>query len=303
VKFEITILGCGSATPTLRRHATAQYVNARERYFLIDCAEGTQLQLRRYKAHVQRLHAIFISHLHGDHYLGLMGLLSTMHLLGRKKALKLCGPPGLIEILDVHWKMGKTTIGFPIDFHPLEKGKSELLYEDSQVFVRSFPLKHRIDCWGFRVEEQPLKRKVIKEAVDAHQVPVAWMKRIVDGEDYINPTGHTIPNNKLTRPPRPPKAYAFCSDTAYDERIIDHVKNVNLLYHEATFADAMQYRAKETFHSTAREAARIAKSAEVDQLVIGHYSARYRTTDLLVNEARQEFPATTGAEDGMTFTL
>lgn len=226
-----------------------------------------------------------------------------MHLLGRKTPLKVYAPAGLMEIFKVHWKMGKTTVGFPIDFHALAPGKAEELYADSQVFVRSFPLNHRIDCWGFRIEEQPLKRKVNKAAVEAHAVPVAWMKRIVDGEDFVNAGGETIPNTELTRPPRPPKAYAFCSDTCYDESIVPHIRGVDLLYHEATFAEAMKQRAAETYHATARQAGSIAQKAEVKQLVIGHYSARYRSAQPLLEEARAVFPNTVAGEDGLTLTL
>lgn len=303
MKFEVTILGCGSATPTLRRSATAQYVNVRERYFLIDCAEGTQLQLRRYKARTQRIHAVFISHLHGDHYLGLMGLLSTMHLMGRRAALKLYGPPGLMEILRAHWHHGQTTLGFDLVFIPLEKGAEQKLYEDSQTVVHSFPLKHRIDCWGFRVAEQPLKRKVIREAVKRHEVPVAWMKRVVAGEDFVNEKGVVVPNTELTHAPRPPKEYAYCSDTMFDERIVQYIKGADVLYHEATFAELLRARAKETFHSTAKDAAEIAKQANVTKLVLGHFSARYKSTDVLVNEARQIFKSTIAAEDGLVIEL
>lgn len=303
MKFEVTILGCGSATPTLRRAATAQYVNARERHFLIDCAEGTQLKLRLHKISVQRLHAIFISHLHGDHYLGLVGLLSTMHLLGRKTPLHLYGPPELKEILDVHWKHGGTTLRFPLSFFPLTKGQSEMLYSDSQVFVKSFPLKHGIPCWGFRIEEQPLKRKIIRSATDQHGVPKHQMRSIVEGADFINETGEVIPNSELTFDPRPPKSYGYCSDTAYNEAVVPHISGVDLLYHEATFAEAMKARAVETMHSTAKEAGRIAALAKVKQLIIGHYSARYRTVDVLVDEARQEFSNTIGGEDGMVLRL
>lgn len=303
LKFEVTILGCGSATPTLNRAATAQYVNARERYFLIDCAEGTQLQLRRYKAQVQRLHAIFISHLHGDHYLGLTGLLSTMHLLGRKKALHLYGPEGLMEILKVHWHQGKTILGFPLEFVALQPDGRQELYSDSQVMVSSFPVRHRIECWGFRIEEKPLKRKLVREAIDRFEVPIAWRKRVVEGADFVKENGAVIPNSEMTIAPRPPKAYAYSADTLYDVNIVPHIREVDLLYHEATFATDLEYRARETFHSTAAQAAQIAKMAEVKRLVIGHYSARYKNTEVLVNEAREYFPETTGAEDGMCFTL
>lgn len=303
MKFEVTILGCGSATPTLRRAATAQYVNARERHFLIDCAEGTQLKLRQHKAPVQRLHAIFISHLHGDHYFGLVGLLSTMHLLGRQAPLHLYGPPGLEEILNVHWKHGRTTLRFPLCFFGLTENKTEVLYEDSQVFVRSFPLKHGIPCWGFRVEEQPLKRKINRAATDRHGVPKYKMRSVVEGNDFVNEAGVVIPNAELTFDPRPPKSYAYCSDTAYSPAIVPHISGVDLLYHEATFAEAMKVRAKETMHATARDAGRIAAQAKVNQLVIGHYSARYRNIDLLVDEAREEFSNTIGGEDGMVLQL
>lgn len=303
MKFEVTILGCGSATPTLHRSATAQFVNVRERYFLLDCAEGTQLQLRRYKARVQRMHAIFISHLHGDHYLGLMGLLSTMHLMGRKSKLALYGPPGLLEILQTHWRLGQTTLGFELDFTPLEKGSAQKLYEDSQCVVHSFPLKHRIDCWGFCVREQPLKRKILREAIEKYRVPVIWMKRIVDGDDFVNENGEVISNSLLTHAPRPTKSYAYCSDTMYDERIVPYISGADVLYHEATFEEALLKRAKETFHSTARQAAEIARRGEVGQLVIGHFSARYKNTEKLVNEARQIFNETIAAEDGLVIQL
>lgn len=261
------------------------------------------MQLRRYKARVQRIHAIFISHLHGDHYYGLMGLLSTMHLMGRRAKLELYGPPGLLEILETHWRLGRTSLGFELDFQPLEKGKSQKLYSDSQAVVHSFPVKHRIDCWGFRVSEQPLKRKVIREATEKHAVPVTWMKRIVNGEDYVKESGEVVPNDILTNAPRPPKSYAYCGDTVYDESIIPHIKGVDVLYHEATFADLLAARAKETFHSTARQAGMIARQAEVGQLVLGHFSARYKNTDVLVNESRQEFKATIAAEDGLVISL
>lgn len=259
--------------------------------------------MRRYKAQVQRLHAIFISHLHGDHYLGLVGLLSTMHLLGRKKPLFLYGPPGLMDILEVHWHVGKTTLGFPMEFEPLHREGLQPLYADSQVATFAFPVKHRIDCWGFRIQEQPLKHKLVREAIEAHQVPIAWRRRIVEGEDYIDESGKIIPNADLTILPRPPKVYAFSADTLYHAGIVDYVKSADLLYHEATFATDMEKRARETYHSTAAQAGQIARMAGVKQLVIGHFSSRYRDTSILVKEAQEFFPETVGAEDGMIFRL
>jgi ribonuclease Z len=303
LKFEVTILGSGGAIPNLRRNASAQYINVQERHFLIDCAEGTQLQLRRFEAPVQRLHAIFISHLHGDHYLGLMGLLSTMHLLGRKNALQLIGPPELKQILDLQMHVGKTTLGYALNFTPLIPGESQLVYEDNVVSVTSFPLKHRITCWGYRIDEKPFRKKLNKQALAKYKLPVSWMKRVIEGENFVSESGEIIANELITEEPESPKSFAYCSDTMYDERIVLHIMGVNLLYHEATFAEDQARRAKETFHSTGKQAAQIAKMAGVNQLVIGHYSARYHTPDTIANEARLVFENTIAAEDGMKIRI
>jgi len=296
-------LGCGSAIPTLRRNATAQYIKVQERHFLIDCAEGTQLQLRRYEAPVQRLHAIFISHLHGDHYLGLMGLLSTMHLLGRKKSLLLCGPPELKEIIDFQMHVGKTTLAFELIFVPLILNERQLVFEDNLLEVLSFPLKHRIPCWGFRINEKPVRKKLNKEIIAKHKIPVAWIKRIIEGQDFVDEQGAVLPNTEITLNAPAPKSYAYCSDTAYDERIVEFISGADLLYHEATFADAHVKRAKETFHSTGSEAAEIARLAKVGRLVIGHYSARYHSPYEILNEAKLVFEQTFAAEDGLVFSV
>ncbi len=298
MRFEIHILGCGSAVPSLQRNASAQYLNVHERHLLIDCAEGTQLALRKAHAPLQRLNAVFISHLHGDHYLGLMGLLSTMHLLGRQKPLLLYGPPELIDVLKLQWHVGRTTLRFDLQFTPLKEGEVQELYEDEHIRVRSFPLRHRIPCWGFRVDEQPRRRKIRKEELAEYRIPLAWIKRIIDGEDYQTPDGRMIPNEVITQPPLPPRSYAYCSDTAYEESIVPNIKEVDALYHEATFTEMHKARARETYHSTAAQAATIAGLAGVKHLYIGHYSARYRETEPLVTEARAVFEATTAAEDG-----
>ncbi|TVR41337.1 MAG: ribonuclease Z [Cryomorphaceae bacterium] len=303
MRFEIHILGCGSAVPSLQRNASAQYLNVHERHLLIDCAEGTQLALRKAHAPLQRLNAVFISHLHGDHYLGLMGLLSTMHLLGRQKPLLLYGPPELIDVLKLQWHVGRTTLRFDLQFTPLKEGEVQELYEDEQIRVKSFPLRHRIPCWGFRVDEKPRRRKIRKEELARYRIPLAWIKRIIDGEDYPSPDGRIIPNEVITQPPLPPRSYAYCSDTAYDERIVPNISGVHALYHEATFTEAHRARAKETYHSTSAQAAMIAKLASVKHLYIGHYSARYRDTEPLVTEARDVFEATTAAEDGDVIRL
>jgi ribonuclease Z len=296
-------LGCGSAIPTLRRNATAQYIHVQERHFLIDCAEGTQLQLRKFEAPLQRLHAIFISHLHGDHYLGLMGLLSTMHLLGRKKSLILCGPPELKEIIDFQMHVGKTTLAFELIFVPLLSNELTLLYEDNLLEVFSFPLKHRIACWGFRINEKPVRKKLNKQIIAQYKIPVAWIKRIIEGQDFVDEQGVVIPNSQITLDSKAPRSYAYCSDTAYDERIVEFIAGADLLYHEATFAEAHAKRAKETFHSTGKEAAEIARMAKVGRLIVGHYSARYKSPNEIVNEARLVFEQTFAAEDGLVFSV
>jgi ribonuclease Z len=303
LKFEVTILGCGSALPTAQRNPSAQYVNAQERHLLIDCAEGTQLALRRYNAPLQRLNAVFISHLHGDHYLGLMGLLSTMHLLGRQKPLILCGPGELMDIIELQLRLGNASLQFQIEFTPLQPGKGQVVFEDKLVLVESFPLNHRIDCWGFRVSEKIRFRKINRAATDRYGVPVAWMRRVVEGEDFTDDSGNVIPNSWLTFPPPRPKSYAYCSDTAYDERIVPNIAGADVLYHEATFGEALKSRAKETYHSTAKEAATIAEKAGVGRLIIGHFSARYRSTDELLAEARTVFAETEAACDGMVIRV
>jgi ribonuclease Z len=232
-----------------------------------------------------------------------MGLLSTMHLLGRKNELQLCGPPELKEILDLQMHVGKTTLGYPLKFTPLIAGESQLVYEDNLVTVTSFPLKHRITCWGYRINEKPFRRKINKQALAKYKLPVSWMKRIIDGEDFITESGEIIENRVLTEEPESPKSFAYCSDTMYDERIVPHILGVNLLYHEATFAEDQVKRAKETFHSTGKQAATIAKMAGVSQLVLGHYSARYHTPEIIADQARQIFENTIAGEDGMKIRL
>lgn len=296
--FELTILGCSSATPTSTRNPTAQLLNIAERFFLIDCGEGTQIQLRKYKLKFQRINHIFISHLHGDHYLGLLGLLSSMHLLGRTNELHLYCPAELEDIIQIQNKHSQTRLNFNIVYHHHRYISGDLIFEDEKVEARTVVLNHRIPCCGFIFTEKPLPANISKSVIQHYQIPVEQIMAIKQGADFINPKGEIIPNNKLVNDKRKPRSYAYCSDTCYDERIIEYIQGVDLLYHEATFMHDMLERAKETYHTTALQAATIAQKAEAGKLMIGHYSARYKDLKPLLNEARSVFENTVLAVEG-----
>jgi ribonuclease Z len=301
--FELTILGCSSATPTSSRNPTAQVLNQHERLFLIDCGEGTQVQLRRFKIKIQRIDHIFISHLHGDHYLGLPGLLGTMHLLGREKELHVYSPPGLQEIINVSHYHSKTYLKYTIVFHVIEEGPSRIIFEDEKLSVETIPMNHRIPCYGFLFREKKNLRNIIKEKIEEYNIPVQDIPHIKEGKDFIDSHGKHIPNAELTTDPPPPRTYAYCSDTIYNESYVEKIKNADLLYHEATFAEEMKPRAKETFHCTAKEAAAIAKLANAKKLIIGHFSARYRDLEPLLSEAKEVFPNTVLAIEGEKYDV
>lgn len=301
--FELTILGCGSATPTSTRNPTAQLLNIAERFFLIDCGEATQIQLRKYKIKFQKINHIFISHLHGDHYLGLMGLLSSMHLLGRTNEMHLYCAPELQEIIEVQLKHSQTYLRYPLIFHHHHYIANELLFEDNKVEIRAIVLNHRIPCCGFLFIEKPLLPNISVDNIKKYRIPVEQIQHIKNGADYVNQDGTIVPNSQLTTPPPPPRSYAFCSDTCYDESILPSINNVNLLYHEATFMDNMKDRARETYHSTTLQAATIAQKATVKQLMIGHYSARYKDVQPLLAETKTIFENTILAEEGETTTV
>lgn len=295
-------MGCGSATPTLRRNPSAQVVNVLERHFLIDCAEGTQLQMRKYGVKFQKINHIFISHLHGDHYFGLIGFISTLHLLGRKKDLHVYGPKELGEIIFTQLRASKSYLSFHIEFHPLISKTSQLIYEDEKVTVETIPLKHRIYCNGFLIKEKQHDYRIDINAVQANNIPIAWYQHLKKGKDFID-GDVKIPVTDLTFPPYKQRSYAYCSDTAYSESIIPIIQNVNLLYHEATFLSNQQERAKQTMHSTIKEACTIALKAKVKELLIGHYSARYKTTEQFNEEGQKVFPNTKTVEDGSEFSI
>ena len=300
--FELTVLGCSSATPTSSRHPTAQILNHCERYFLIDCGEAAQIQLRRFGFKMQRIDHIFISHLHGDHYLGIPGLLGTMHLLGRDKELHIYSPPGLEEIIRVSHHYSKTFLRYPIIYHTLEEG-AVWIFEDEKISVETISMNHRVPCYGFLFREKAMLRNMIKEKIEEFAIPVQDIHRIKEGSDLVTSSGKIIPNAELSTDPPAPRSYAFCSDTLYDETYITQIKNANLLYHEATFAADMEHRAKETFHCTAKEAAAIALKANAKRLIIGLYSARYRDLSPLLAEAKEVFRNTVLAKEGQKYDV
>lgn len=300
--LKLTILGCGSATPTSQRNPTAQVLNVHERFFLIDCGEGTQMQMAKYGVKGHRVNHIFISHLHGDHYLGLMGYLSSLHLVGRTAMMHIYCPEPLQEILELQWKHSGTELKFPITYHHLQPGENVIL-ETNALTVKSFPLKHRIPCWGFRFDEAPKPRNIKKEKLKQYKIPVEKIREIRDGADFITEEGEVINNAELTQVTTPPKSYAFCSDTIYDPSLAKYVKGVNLLYHESTFMNNLAQRAEQTFHSTTSQAAEIAKKAEVERLMIGHYSSRYKETDEILKEAQMVFENTIAAYDGLSVEI
>ena len=303
MSYELTILGCSSAIPSVEKNPTAQLLNANERFFLIDCAEGTQVQLRKYKFRFQKINRIFISHLHGDHYFGLIGLLSSMHLLGREKELHIYAHAKLKQIIDIQLEASNTELCYPLFFHVITPEVDEVLFEDKKIKISTFPLRHGIACNGFLFEEKRSSRKIISEKVKKYNIPIDNLKSIKNGENYIMEDGRVILNNELTIENKKASSYAFCSDTKYSESIIEKIKGVSLLYHEATFMNDRKNRAEETNHSTTIDAAKIAKQAQVKQLLIGHFSQRYRDENMLLEESKSVFKNTLLAKQGLTINF
>jgi ribonuclease Z len=299
--MNLRILGSSSATPTASRHPSAQLLNVNERLFLIDCGEGTQIQMRRFKIRSHRIQHIFISHLHGDHYLGLPGLIFTMHLFGRKEDLHIYANPALKEILDLHIKVSETQLLYPLHFHPLIPGEASQVFSNNNVEVTAFPLMHRVPTHGFVFREKCSDRRIIKEAVADLHISSDLFNDLKKGNDLVLPDGRIIPNAQLTRSPRHPKSYAYCSDTGYTETIIPFIRDVDVLYHEATFMNERVANAREKLHSTTTDAATIALKAGVGKLIIGHYSARYDELEPVLEETRATFPESYLAEEGMIF--
>lgn len=301
--MKLTILGCYSATPRTFTNPTSQVLEIRKHLFLIDCGEGTQVQLRKYKVKFSRIKHIFISHLHGDHFFGLPGLISTFRLLGRESELHIYGPKGIKEAVTLLLKLGDSWTNYPLFFHELDSSKSETLFEDDEVSVKTIPLDHRVYTNGFLFKEKPAARKLDIEAVKEHQIDRSQYHNIKNGKNGVAKNGTEIPNVDLTEDPPKPKSYAFCSDTAYNETIIPIIENVELLYHESTFLESEAHLCSKTKHSTAKQAAIIAKKATVGTLILGHYSTRYKSLDLFKEEALEVFDNVELADDGKSFNI
>lgn len=301
--FELTILGSSSALPTSDKYPTAQVLNVLGRFFLIDCGEGTQIQLRRQKIGFSKIKHIFISHLHGDHYYGLIGLISTLNLLGLKSDIHIYSPSELKNLLQPQLDFLKGGMSLNLIFHPLNFKKQQRIYADKRVEVYSFPVKHSISTCGFLFKETEKQRNMRKDAIEYYQIPIAKIKEIKAGADFVSDEGKVIANESLTIPPPAPRSYAFCTDTAFHLPLAEIVKGVDLLYHEATFLEEMRDFAKKTLHSTAIDAATIAKLAGVKKLIIGHFSSRFHDIKLFENEARTVFENTEAAKEGKTYKV
>ncbi len=303
MNFELTILGSSSAIPTSERYPTAQVLNVLERFFLIDCGEGTQIQLRRLKINFAKISHICISHLHGDHYYGLIGFISTRNLLGINNDLHIYAHSELKNLLQPQIDYLKADLQFKIIFHPLNFRKPELIFSDNRAEILSFPLKHSVPVCGFLFREKAQLPHMRKEKITEYQIPLRQIQAIKEGAGFTTESGAVIPHSELTTPAAPPRSYAFCTDTAYFEPAAEIIRGVDLLYHEATFLDEMAGWAAQTYHSTARQAAEMARNAQAKKLLIGHFSTRYKELQPFLDEAQQIFPDTELASDGARFRI
>ncbi|MFK8061174.1 MAG: ribonuclease Z [Polaribacter sp.] len=304
MSLNLTILGCHSATPRINAFPTSQYLEINNRHFLIDCGEGTQRQMRKYKVGFAKINHIFISHLHGDHFYGLVGLLSTYGILSREKELHIYGPKGIKEVTLLQLKISQSHAKYTMIFHELLSKESELIFEDDKVSVSTIPLNHRVYTNGYLFTEKEKPRKLFMDNINNYEeIDKADYLNIKAGRDITLSTGEIIPNAELTLTPKKPLSFAFCSDTSYKPDIVPIIKNVDLLYHEATFLADREDLAKKTKHSTSKQAAQIAKDANAKQLVIGHYSGRYKDISIFKKEAQEIFDNTELAEPGIVFSI
>ncbi len=303
MKFEITILGCGSSTPSLKRNPASQLVNICENYFLIDCGEGTQLQMRKFRIKFQRINHIFISHLHGDHYLGIIGLIQSMHLLGRKSDLHIYAHADLEELIQHHLNVSQSKLNYTIIFHYLNYEKKELIYDSKNIEIFSFPLKHRIPTCGFLFKEKMKPYKINAQKIKEDAVPYIAIQHMKTGKNYTDNQGKIFHYKNYTAPPAASHSYAYCSDTLYHPQIVEYINEVDCIYHESTFLEKDAERAKETFHTTAGQAAEIAKICGAKKLILGHFSVRYKNTEAFLTEAKSVFENTQLAEDGLVFKI
>lgn len=299
--LSVTILGNNSAVPAFNRHPTSQVVSHDGTNYLVDCGEGTQIQMIKYKVRRGKISHIFISHLHGDHYFGLVGLINTFSLLSHKQEMHVFAPAPLQQIIEMQLKVADNTLSYPLHFHTLTE--AGVLVDDEKIKISCFRTNHRIECYGFVFEEKQGKRKLQIEKVRKLEIPVSFYSSLQNGLDYITPRGKVIPNDTVTSAPEPGKKYAFCADTKYDETIIPFIYGADLIYHETTYLDNMREKAEERFHSTTKQAAEIAGKAMVKKLLVGHFSSKYSTLDAFVQEAREVFPNTDLAIEGNTYEI
>ena len=299
--MNLTILGCYAATPRTLTNPTSQVLEIMNRMFLIDCGEGTQVQLRKHKIRFSRINHVFLSHLHGDHFYGLIGLISTFSLLNRKQDLHIYGPKGVKEVTLLQLKISASWTSYNLYFHELEGVEPQIVFEDEKVMVTTIPLKHRIYTNGYLFEEKPGDRKLNIEAVERNKIDTCYYNKIKGGGDITLDDGRIIPNSELTFDPAPPKKYAFCSDTIYDEGIVPLINGIDVLYHESTFLESEAHLCERTMHSTAKQAANIALKAGVKKLILGHFSTRYNDINVFREEAGSIFPDVELADDGRYF--
>lgn len=301
--FKITILGNGAATPTLERNQCSQVLSVPNQNYLIDCGESTQLQLLKYKINQNKIRNIFISHLHPDHYIGLIGLITSQNLKHREESLRVFAPPGLQEIIQIQLKHSDTALRFPLIFHHLISDAPQWILNEGPVDVQAFPLKHRLPCFGFLFKEKPGERKIHKTLIDGKDLPFEALQTMKKGQDYTDQNGITYKYRQYTFPPPPPRTYAYVSDTQFSPGIVPAIKKANILYHEATFEASLKEKAERTFHSTTQDAATIARKARAGKLLIGHFSSRYQNPEPLLHEAREIFSQTYLAKEGTTFEI
>lgn len=301
--FRVHILGCGSALPTLQHNASSQIVELREKLFMIDCGEGTQIQLRRSRIHFSKIIAVFISHLHGDHCFGLPGMISTFGMTGRTAPLHIYAPAAFEPILDQTLSFFCQGLEFKVVFHAVDTTQNKVVYEDRSLTVETIPLQHRIDCCGFLFREKPILPHIRRDMIDFYKIPISQINNIKAGADWVTAEGEVIANSRLTTPAEPARSYAYCSDTRYIKTLHELVKGVSTLYHESTYSAEDAERARLYWHSTSQDAAKVARDASVGKLLLGHFSARYNNESQLLEEAKEIFPNSYLTREGATFDI
>lgn len=301
--FKVHILGCGSALPTLQHNASSQIVELREKLFMIDCGEGTQIQLRRLRIHFSKIIAVFISHLHGDHCFGLPGMISTFGMTGRTAPLHIYAPAAFEPILEQTLSFFCQGLEFKVVFHAVDTTQNKVVYEDRSLTVETIPLQHRIDCCGYLFREKPILPHIRRDMIDFYNIPISQINNIKAGADWVTAEGEVIANSRLTTPAEPARSYAYCSDTRYIKTLHELVKGVSTLYHESTYSAEDAERARLYWHSTSQDAAKVARDASVGKLLLGHFSARYNNESQLLDEAKAIFPNSYLTREGATFDI